>query len=185
MKYFFKSFVYAVNGIWSGVADQLNLKIQIGVALMVVGAGFYFRIAPLEWCLILLCIGLVLGLVGRDINTGFPRLTFGVNTSPLAGRDGQYVTSRQVKERLVEGRIRTSNAEEQQRQLEVGGAASTRTTVDLESGTRTLRKKDLVHNNLQPRMEVDPQTYTVRADGVLLTCEPMAELPLAQRYFLF
>jgi urease subunit alpha len=52
-------------------------------------------------------------------------------------------------------------------------------------GTRTLRKKDLVHNNLQPRMEVDPQTYAVRADGVLLTCEPLAELPLAQRYFLF
>ncbi len=52
-------------------------------------------------------------------------------------------------------------------------------------GTRTLRKKDLVHNHLQPRMEVDPQTYAVRADGVLLTCEPLAELPLAQRYFLF
>ena len=52
-------------------------------------------------------------------------------------------------------------------------------------GTRTLRKKDLVHNDLQPRMEVDPQTYVVRADGMLLTCEPLAELPLAQRYFLF
>jgi len=52
-------------------------------------------------------------------------------------------------------------------------------------GTRTVRKKDLIHNNLQPRMEVDPQTYAVRADGELLTCEPLAELPLAQRYFLF
>lgn len=52
-------------------------------------------------------------------------------------------------------------------------------------GTRTVRKKDLIHNNLQPRMEVDPQTYAVRADGVLLTCEPLAELPLTQRYFLF
>lgn len=47
---------------------------------------------------------------------------------------------RKVKERLVEGRVRTGSADEQQRQLEVGGAASTRTTVDLESGTRTLRK---------------------------------------------
>jgi len=52
-------------------------------------------------------------------------------------------------------------------------------------GTRGVRKADLIHNNLQPRMEVDPQTYTVRADGELLTCEPLAELPLAQRYFLF
>jgi urease subunit alpha len=52
-------------------------------------------------------------------------------------------------------------------------------------GTRTVRKADLVHNNLQPHMEVDPQTYAVRADGELLTCEPLAELPLTQRYFLF
>jgi urease subunit alpha len=52
-------------------------------------------------------------------------------------------------------------------------------------GTRSVRKADLVHNNLQPRMEVDPQTYAVRADGVLLTCAPLAELPLTQRYFLF
>ena len=52
-------------------------------------------------------------------------------------------------------------------------------------GTRTVRKADLIHNNLQPRMEVDPQTYAVRADGELLTCEPLAELPLTQRYFLF
>jgi urease subunit alpha len=52
-------------------------------------------------------------------------------------------------------------------------------------GTRTLRKRDMIHNAWQPRIEVDPQTYEVRADGVLLTCEPARELPLAQRYFLF
>ena len=52
-------------------------------------------------------------------------------------------------------------------------------------GTRTVGKADLIHNFYQPRMEVDSQTYEVRADGVLLRCEPAAELPLAQRYFLF
>jgi urease subunit alpha len=52
-------------------------------------------------------------------------------------------------------------------------------------GTRGIRKKDLIHNDLQPRIEVDPQTYEVRADGQLLTCEPASVLPLAQRYFLF
>ncbi len=52
-------------------------------------------------------------------------------------------------------------------------------------GCRGVRKADLVHNDYQPRMEVDPQTYEVRADGELLTCEPARELPLAQRYFLF
>jgi urease subunit alpha len=52
-------------------------------------------------------------------------------------------------------------------------------------GTRKLTKKDLIHNDLMPKMEVDPQSYEVRADGVLLTCEPARELPLAQKYFLF
>ena len=51
--------------------------------------------------------------------------------------------------------------------------------------TRNIGKKDLIHNHYQPVMEVDPQTYSVRADGVLLTCEPAVELPFAQRYFLF
>jgi len=51
--------------------------------------------------------------------------------------------------------------------------------------TRRVRKADLVLNNYQPKIDVDPQTYEVRADGVLLTCEPAVELPLAQRYFLF
>jgi urease subunit alpha len=52
-------------------------------------------------------------------------------------------------------------------------------------GTRKLRKRDLVLNDAMPKMEVDSQTYEVRADGELLTCEPAAVLPLAQRYFLF
>jgi urease subunit alpha len=51
--------------------------------------------------------------------------------------------------------------------------------------TRAIRKRDLIHNDYQPRIEVDSQTYEVRADGQLLTCEPASVLPLAQRYFLF
>lgn len=52
-------------------------------------------------------------------------------------------------------------------------------------GCRSVRKADMVHNTLQPVIEVDAQTYQVRADGELLVCEPATELPLAQRYFLF
>jgi urease subunit alpha len=52
-------------------------------------------------------------------------------------------------------------------------------------GTRTIGKSDLLLNDYLPRIEVDPQTYEVRADGQLLVCEPAAVLPLAQRYFLF
>jgi len=53
------------------------------------------------------------------------------------------------------------------------------------SGTRKVTKADMVHNAYAPKMEVDPETYEVRADGQLLTCEPATELALAQRYFLF
>ena len=51
--------------------------------------------------------------------------------------------------------------------------------------TRRVRKRDMIHNDYTPHMEVDSQTYEVRADGELLVCEPARELPLAQRYFLF
>jgi len=52
-------------------------------------------------------------------------------------------------------------------------------------GVRSVRKKDMALNDYQPRIEVDPQTYEVRADGRLLTCEPADVLPMVQRYFLF
>ena len=51
--------------------------------------------------------------------------------------------------------------------------------------TRNIRKSDMIHNAATPKMEVDPETYEVRADGELLTCEPAKVLPMAQRYFLF
>ncbi|OIN12320.1 urease subunit alpha [Oceanisphaera psychrotolerans] len=50
---------------------------------------------------------------------------------------------------------------------------------------RNIGKAQMIHNDLTPTIEVDPQTYEVRCDGQLLTCEPATELPLAQRYFLF
>jgi urease subunit alpha len=52
-------------------------------------------------------------------------------------------------------------------------------------GTRGIGKKDMILNDATPRIEVDPETYEVRADGELLTCEPATVLPMAQRYFLF
>ena len=52
-------------------------------------------------------------------------------------------------------------------------------------GCRSVGKKDLVHNQALPEIEVNPETYVVKADGEILTCEPARVLPLAQRYFLF
>ena len=53
------------------------------------------------------------------------------------------------------------------------------------TGTRGIGKRDMRLNDATPEIEVDPETYEVRADGQLLTCEPATELPLAQRYFLY
>ncbi len=59
-----------------------------------------------------------------------------------------------------------------------------KTTVPV-AHTRIISKADMVHNDYCPQIEVDPETYDVRADGELLTCEPAEELPMAQRYFMF
>ena len=59
-----------------------------------------------------------------------------------------------------------------------------KTTVPV-AHTRIISKADMVHNDYCPQIEVDPETYEVRADGELLTCEPAEELPMAQRYFMF
>jgi urease subunit alpha len=60
-----------------------------------------------------------------------------------------------------------------------------RKTLAAVRGCRSVRKADMVHNAYTPVMEIDAQTYAVRADGQLLTCEPASVLPMAQRYFLF
>ena len=67
----------------------------------------------------------------------------------------------------------------------VGERFGLRKTLDAVRGIRSVTKASMVHNSLLPKMEIDPQTYAVRADGVLLTCEPATQLPMAQRYFLF
>mgnify|MGYP003334225439 FL=1 len=58
-------------------------------------------------------------------------------------------------------------------------------TTAVVKGTRTVTKADMIHNDWQPDISVDPETYQVVADGMVLTCEPAEVLPMAQRYFLF
>ncbi len=70
-------------------------------------------------------------------------------------------------------------------EADVAGTLGLKKRIGMVKNTRNIGKKDLIHNHYQPNIEVDPQTYSVRADGLLLTCEPVAELPFAQRYFLF
>jgi urease subunit alpha len=70
-------------------------------------------------------------------------------------------------------------------EAEVGRQLGLRKPTLAVSNTREIRKGDLKLNNALPEIEVDPETYEVRADGELLTCEPAQVLPMAQRYFLF
>jgi urease subunit alpha len=69
--------------------------------------------------------------------------------------------------------------------LEAGAGSQLSKTLIAVENTRDIGKADMALNNTMPAIEVDPETYEVRADGQLLTCEPATELPLAQRYFLF
>src|ERR1700734_3138695 len=64
-------------------------------------------------------------------------------------------------------------------------ALGLRKRVEAVRATRAVRKSDMIHNNARPQIEVDSETYEVRADGELLTCEPATSLPMTQRYFLF
>ncbi|MFM7633343.1 MAG: urease subunit alpha, partial [Betaproteobacteria bacterium] len=85
------------------------------------------------------------------------------------------------------GGLKTSFTFVSQAALKVGIADKLKLNKPVEGvkGMRKLRKVDMIHNGYAPVMEVDPETYEVRADGELLVCEPATDLPMAQRYFLF
>ncbi len=68
---------------------------------------------------------------------------------------------------------------------DVAGKLGLKSMIGQVENCRTVQKKDMLLNDYQPEIEVDSQTYQVRADGQLLTCEPASELPMTQRYFLF
>ena len=68
---------------------------------------------------------------------------------------------------------------------DLGDRLGLRKQVSAVKQCRSVRKTDMVHNSYTPVMQIDAQTYEVRADGQLLTCQPSTVLPMAQRYFLF
>ena len=86
MKSFLSSVKNAIHGIWAGISDQRNLKVQIAIALIVIGAGFFLRITSYEWCMVLICMGLVIGL--EMINSAIENLVdlVTLERKPLAGK---------------------------------------------------------------------------------------------------
>jgi urease subunit alpha len=61
----------------------------------------------------------------------------------------------------------------------------TKQLVAVQDVRKQISKKSMIHNGATPKLQIDPETYAVTADGVLLTCEPATVLPMAQRYFMF
>ncbi len=86
MKSFLRSVRYAIHGIWAGISDQRNLKVQLVIAFIVVGAGFYLDITSMEWCIVLICMAVVIGL--EMINSAIESLVdlVTLERKPLAGK---------------------------------------------------------------------------------------------------
>jgi urease subunit alpha len=161
---------YTINPALShGIADEVG-SVEVGkLADLVLWKPGFFGVKPA----LLIKGGMIVAAPMGDPNASIPtpqpvhdRPMFGALGGALAATSVSFV-SREAAERGVGA------------ELGLG-----KRTVAV-TGARRVGKRDLVHNDRVPVMEVDPQTYEVRADGELLTCEPADVLPLAQRYFLF
>ena len=114
-----------------------------------------------------------------------------IAAAAMGNPNGSIPTPQPVHYRLMFGAygggLKTSFTFVSQAALKAGIADKLKLNKSVEAvkGMRTLRKADMIHNGYAPVMEVDSETYEVRADGQLLVCEPATVLPMAQRYFLF
>ena len=114
-----------------------------------------------------------------------------IAAAPMGDPNASIPTPQPVHYRMMFGAygggLKTSVTFVSQAALKAGVADKLKLTKTVEAvkGMRSLRKSDMIHNHYLPMIEVDPETYEVRADGELLVCEPAKILPMAQRYFLF
>jgi len=161
---------YTINPALShGIAEHVG-SVEVGkLADLVIWKPMFFGVKP---DLILKC-GSIAGAAMGDPNASIPTPQ-PVHYRPMFAAFGRSLTASSVN--FVSQAGLANGIGEQ------FGLSKTLLGV---SGTRAIKKSDMIHNGATPVMEVDPETYEVRADGELLTCEPAVELPMAQRYFLF
>jgi urease subunit alpha len=161
---------YTINpALTHGIADHVG-SVEVGkLADLVLWKPMFFGVKPD----LVIKSGTITGAAMGDPNASIPTPQ-PVHYRPMFGAFGKSLVASSVS--FVSGAAQDSGIGE-------------RLGLDKEllavRGTRSVNKKDMVLNDLTPVMEVDPESYEVRADGELLTCEPAAELSLAQRYFLF
>ena len=161
---------YTINpAIVHGVADHIG-SVEVGKrADLVLWSPAFFGAKPE----MILMGGVIVVAQMGDPNASIPTPQ-PVHTRPMFGAYGRSVERNAVT-------FVSQAAQEDDIAGKLGLAKSTLAV----QGTRGIGKRDMKLNDATPTIEVDPETYEVRADGVLLTCEPAKELPLAQRYFLF
>ena len=161
---------YTINpALTHGIAHEVG-SVEVGkLADLVLWAPAFFAVKPA----LVLKGGMIATAPMGDINGSIPTPQ-PVHYRPMFGALGAARHATRMTF-LPQAAMDRGLAEELKLQSLIGVA----------HGCRRVRKADMVHNTLQPLIEVDAQTYQVRADGELLVCEPARELPLAQRYFLF
>jgi len=161
---------YTINPAISHGLDQEVGSIEVGkLADLVLWKPAFFGTKPA----LIIKGGMIAAALMGDPNASIPTPQ-PVHYRPMFGSYGRALTETSV--------LFVSAAS-----IEKGIAASFELAKRLVAvqGCRAARKSDLIHNTLLPNLEVDPETYEVRADGELLTCEPATSLPLTQRYHLF
>ncbi|MGD9943098.1 MAG: urease subunit alpha [Burkholderiaceae bacterium] len=172
---------YTINpAITHGIAHEVG-SIEVGkLADLVLWRPAFFGVKP---SLIIKGGAIAAALMG-DANASIPtpqpvhlRPMFGTLGAAIASTCVTFVSQAALQTALRTGQHREAG--------ELGLARGLRRRLVAVGRTRDLGKKDMVHNDWLPSIEVDPQDYRVHADGLLLACEPASVLPLAQRYFLF
>ncbi len=161
---------YTINpALTHGIAHEVG-SIEVGkLADLVLWQPAFFGIKPS----LIVKGGLIAAAPMGDPNASIPTPQ-PVHYRPMFGAFGQ-ATQATAMIFLPKQAVRTGISERLNLGKRIGVVAN----------TRHISKKDMKLNDYLPRIEVDPQTYTVRADGILLTSEPAVCLPMAQRYFLF
>ena len=161
---------YSINpALTHGIADYVG-SVEVGkLADLVLWKPMFFGVKPD----LVLKSGTIAAAAMGDPNASIPTPQ-PVHYRPMFGSFGKSLTESSisfVSQAAMDAGIHEALALEKQ--------------VMAVNGTRSVKKRDMMLNDYQPKMEVDPETYEVRADGELLLCEPAEEVSMAQRYFLF
>jgi len=161
---------YTINpAIANGIAHEVG-SVEVGKwADLVLWKPAFFGVKPS----LILKGGFIAAAAMGDPNASIPTPQ-PVHYRPMFGAFGGAV-----------GRTSISFVSQASLQLGIAEAYGLHKQIAAVKGCRAVKKRHMVHNAALPKMEIDPQTYTVRADGQLLTCEAASVLPMAQRYFLF